>query len=77
MVKNDIEEKLNHSNIADPVLKRIEKYYGKKINYITDKEKKNFFFNNKTGVYIVEKLAGDLTEGCELPEALDLRKKLG
>ena len=75
----DIEEKLNHSNIADPMLKRIEKYCGKKINYITEKEKQKYktFFNDQMGAYIVEKLARDLIEGCELPEALDFRKKIG
>ena len=62
---SDIEEKLNHSNIADPVLKRIEKSYGKKINYITEKEKQKYkiFLIGQTGVYIVEKLERDLTEG--------------
>ena len=76
---SDIEEKLYHSNIADPVLKRIEKYYGKKINYITEKEKQIYktCFNGKTGVYILEKLGCDLIEGCKLPKALDFRKKLG
>ena len=76
---SDIEDKLNHSNTADPVLKRIEKYYSKKINYITEKEKQKYktSFDGQTSVYIVEKFARNLTEGCELPEALDFRKKLG
>ena len=75
----DIEEKLNHSNIADPVLKRIEKYCGKKTNYITEKEKQKYktFFNDQMSAYIVEKLARDFIEGCELAEALDFRKKIG
>ena len=76
---SDIEEKLNHSDIADPVLKTIENYYGQKINYITQKEKQKYktFFIDQTGAYIVEKFAHDLIEGCELREALDFRKKLG
>ena len=76
---SDIEDKLNYSNIADPVLRRIEKYYGKKINYNTEKEKQKYktFFNDQTGAYIVEKFARDLIEGCELPEALDFKKKIG
>ena len=75
---SDIEEKLYHSNIANPMLKRIEKYYGKKINYITEKEKQIYkiCFNGKTGVYILEKLGCDLIEGCKLPKAIDFRKKI-
>ena len=35
----NIEKKLGHSIIADPVLREIEDYYGKRVLYITEKEK--------------------------------------
>ena len=36
---SDIEIQFGHSNIADVVIKRIIKYYGKKTEDITEKEK--------------------------------------
>lgn len=74
--KGDIEKNLGHSNIADLVLK---KNYGKKIIYITEKEKQkcNSFFEVKKGVFIIEKLASYVIEGCKLPETIDFIKRLG
>ena len=38
---NDIKKETGHWNISDTALRRIKKYYGKKIKDITEKEKKN------------------------------------
>ena len=38
---NDIKKEKGHWNISDTALRRIKKYYGKKIKDITEKEKKN------------------------------------
>ena len=76
---SDIEIQLRHSNIYDIALKRIKKYYGKKAKDITKekKEKYKVFFEGKTGIFIIKKLTRDLIEHCKLPEATELRKKLG
>ena len=76
---SNIEIQLGHSNIADVVLKRIRKYLGKKTKHITKEEKEQYkcYFENKKGVFIIEKLARDVTKCCKLPEAIELRKKLG
>ena len=60
-------------------LKRIRKYYGKKTEDITEEEKQKYkaYFKGKEGAFIVEKLARDIIEHCKLPEAIELRKKLG
>ena len=46
---------------------------------IPEKEKQNYkaFFENETGIFIIEKLTRDIIERCKLPEAIELRKKLG
>ena len=71
-----IERQLGHSNIADVVLKRIRKYWGKKTKDITEEEKQKYkaFFKSQEGVFIIEKLARDIIERCKLPEAIELRK---
>ena len=76
---SNIEIQLGHSNIADVVLKRIRKHLGKKTKYITKEEKEQCkcYFENKKGVFIIEKLARDIIACCKLPEAIELRKKLG
>ena len=76
---SDTEIQLGHSNIADVVLKRIQKYCGKKTKDITEEEKQKYkaFFKGKEGVFIIEKLTCDIIERCKLPEAIELRKKLG
>ena len=42
-----------------------------------EKEKYKAFFEGETGIFIVEKLILDIIECCKLPEAIELRKKLG
>ena len=75
----DIETQINHSNIANVVLGRIRKYFGKRTRHITEKEKKQCkcYFENGKGVFINERLARDVIERCKLPEDIELRKKLG
>ena len=75
----DIETQINHSNIANVVLGRIRKYFGKRTRHITEKEKKQYkcYFENEKGVFINERLVRDVIERCKLPEAIELRKKLG
>ena len=75
---SDIEIQLGHSNIADPVLKRIRIYCSKKTKDITTEEKQKYkaYFKGKEGVFIIEKHARDIIES-KLPEAIELRKRLG
>ena len=53
-----IEIQLGHSKIAEPVLKRIRKYWGKKTKDITEEEKQKYkaYFKGKEGVFIIENL---------------------
>ena len=76
---SDIEIQLGHSNIADVILKRIRKYLGEKTKHMTKEEKEQYrcYFENKKGVFIIGKLPRDVIERCKLPEAIELRKKLG
>ena len=76
---SDIETQTKHSNICDIALKRIRKYCGKKTKDITEEEKQKYkaFFEGETGIFIIEKLTRDIIERCKLPEAIELRKKLG
>ena len=76
---SDIEIELGHSNIADPMLKRIRKYCGKKPKDITEEEKQKCkaYLKRKEGVFIIAKLARDIVKRCKLPEAIKLRKKIG
>ena len=73
---NHIETKLGHSNIDDVALKRIRKYCGKKTKDIAKEEKEKYkaFFEGETDIL---KLTRDIIERCNLPEAIELRKKLG
>ena len=73
---SDIEIQLGYSNICDIALKRIWKYCGKKTKDITEEEKQKYkaFFENETGVFIIEKIARDIIEHSKLPEAIELRK---
>ena len=72
-------KKTGHLNIADAALSRIKKYCGKKTKDITEEEKEKYkaFFEGETGIFIIEKLTRDIIERCKLPEAIELRKKLG
>ena len=76
---SNIEIQLRHSNIADVALRRIKKNYGKKTKSLTEKEKQKYkaFFEDEKGIFIIEKFTSDITERCKLPEAIELRKKLG
>ena len=76
---SNTEIQLRHSNIYDIALKRIRKYCGKKTKDITEEEKENYktFFESETGIFIIKKLTRDIIEHCKLPEAIELRKKLG
>ena len=69
----------NHTNIYDLALKRIRKYYGKKTKDITEEEKEKYkaFFEGEAGIFIIEKLTWDIIEHCKLPEAIELRRKIG
>ena len=44
---------------------------------ITEEEKQKYkaFFEDETGIFITEKLTGDIIECCKLPAAIELRKK--
>ena len=75
---NDVKRETGHLNISDTALRRIKKYCGKKNKDITEKEKKyKAFFKDKDGIFIIEKVTGDIIEGCKLSKAIKLRKKLG
>ena len=41
------------------------------------KEKYKAFFEGEKGIFIIEKLTRDIIERCKLPEAIELRKKIG
>ena len=51
----------------------------KKTKNITEKEKEKYkaFIEGETGIFIIEKLTRDVIQRCKLPEAIELRKKLG
>ena len=51
----------------------------KKPKNITEKEKQKYkaYFKGEIGTFIIEKLTRDIIERCKLPEAIELRKKLG
>ena len=72
MAKNQRRRNTKHSNIGDVALKRIKKYYDKKTKNITEEEKQKYkaYFEGETGIYIIEKLTGDIIEHCKLPEAI-------
>ena len=74
-----IELLTNHTNIYDLALKRIRKYCGKKTKDITEEEKEKYkaFFEGEAGIFIIEKLTWDTIEHCKLPEAIELKRKIG
>ena len=71
-----IEIQLEHSNIADVVLKRMRKCCGEITKNITEEETDKYkaSFEGEEGAFIVEKFARDVIESCKLPEAIELRK---
>ena len=74
---NYVKRETEHLNISDTALRRIKKYCGQKIKDITEKKKYKVFFEDKDGIFVIEKLTRDIIEHCELPKAIELRKKLG
>ena len=76
---SDVDTQTKHSNIAEVVLGRIKKYFDKKARNITEEEKQTnkACFDGEKGVFIIEKRTRDVIERCKLPEAIELRKKLG
>ena len=46
---------------------------------VTQEEKQKYkaYFEGETGIFIIKKLMRDITERFKLPEAMELRKKLG
>ena len=46
---------------------------------IIEEEKQIYkaYFEGETGVFIIGKLTSDIIERCKLPEAIELRKKIG
>ena len=50
---SDVETQTKHSNIAEVVLRRIRKYYGKKTKDITGKEKGTYkaYFEGEKGCF--------------------------
>ena len=42
-----------------------------------EKEKYKAPFESEEGVFIIEKLSHDIFERCRLPEAIEVRKKVG
>ena len=71
--------KIKHWNISDVALKRIRKHCGKKTKTIMKEEKQKYkaYLEGETGIFIIKKLTRDIIERCKLPQAIELRKKLG
>ena len=42
-----------------------------------EKQKYKAYFKGERGIFIIEKLTRVITERCKLPEAIELRKKIG
>ena len=59
--------------------KELKSVVEKKTKDITEKEEAKYkaFFESQTGILIIEKLTRDIIERCKLPEAIELKKKLG
>ena len=51
----------------------------KKTKDITEEEKEKYkaLFEGEASIFITEKLTRDIIDHCKLPEAIELRKKLG
>ena len=48
-----------------------------KRHYKEEKQNYKAYFEGETGIFIIENLTRDIIERCKLPEAIELRKKLG
>ena len=66
---NDVKTQTKHTNIADVVLGRIKKYYGKKKKKHFKRRKKKYeaYFEDEKGVFIIENFTRDVIERCKLP----------
>ena len=42
-----------------------------------EKQKYKAYLEGETGIFIIKKLTRDIVERCKLPQAIELRKKLG
>ena len=42
-----------------------------------EKQKYKAYLEGETGIFIIKKLTRDIIERCKLPQAIELRKKLG
>ena len=73
---SDVEKQTNHTNITDAALKRIRKYCGKKTKDITEEEKEKYkaYFEGEAGIFIIEKLARNIIERCQISDAIKLKK---
>ena len=60
---SDVKTQKKHSNIAEIVLRRIKKYYGKKIKNISEEEKQKYiaYFEGEKDVFVIQKLTRDIT----------------
>ena len=60
---SDVKTQQKHSNIAEIVLRRIKKYYGKKIKNISEEEKQKYiaYFEGEKDVFVIQKLTRDIT----------------
>ena len=76
---SNVETQIKHSNIWDVALKRTKIIMAKRPKNVTQEEKQKYkaYFEGETGIFIIKKLMRDITERCKLPEAMELRKKLG
>ena len=76
---SNVETQIKHSNIWDVALKRTKIIMAKRPKNVTQEEKQKYkaYFEGETGIFIIKKLTRDITERCKLPEAMELRKKLG
>ena len=60
---SDVKTQKKHSNIAEIVLRRIKKYYGRKIKNISEEEKQKYiaYFEGEKDVFVIQKLTRDIT----------------
>ena len=60
---SDVKTQTKHSNIAEIVLRRIKKYYGRKIKNISEEEKQKYiaYIEGEKDVFVIQKLTRDIT----------------
>ena len=74
-----LKKKLGHSIIADPVLRKIEDYFGKRVLYITEKEKQKYksFFKAKKVFLLLKNLLMMKLKHVNCQNSLVLEKNWG